>query len=92
MSTGKPGDVDRDAIAENAQRTVERTALRKVRKTLNGIERAAAEQRKQLRRVLIACAVLALVGALFAWGLFFAGREGPKGPAIELPAASEGKP
>lgn len=92
MSTGEPDGIDRDAIADNAQRTVERVALRKVRKTLDGMERAAAEQRKLLRRVLIACAVLALVGALFARGLFFAGREGPRGPAIQLPAASKEKP
>lgn len=91
MSTGKADDVDRGAIAENAQRTVERAALRKVRKALDGMERAAAEQRRLLRRVLIACAVLALVGALFAWGVFFSGRDGPKGPAIQLPAASKEK-
>ena len=40
-----PNDIDRAAIEEHAQRTVEQTALRKVRKTLDQIEQAEAAGR-----------------------------------------------
>ena len=73
-----PNDIDRVAIEEHAQRTVERTALRKVRKTLDQIEQAEAAGRRTLRYVLIVCAVLALLGAWYFWGTIFSGRDLPK--------------
>jgi len=91
MSTESPDNIDRAAIAEHAQRTVERSALRKVRKALDGIERAAARQRRLLRSVLLACAALVVLGAWLIWALIFAGREPPAGPGVELPAAAKPK-
>jgi hypothetical protein len=92
MSNQAPDDIDRAAIAENAQRTVERSALRKMRKALDGIERAEAEKRKLLRNVLLACAALVLLGAWLVWALIFSGRAQSAGPGIELPAATKQKP
>lgn len=80
-----PNDIDRAAIEEHAQRTVERTALRKVRKTLDRIERAEAAGRRTLRYALIACALLAVVGAWFFWGFIFSGSDLPKGPPMKIP-------
>ena len=40
MSMETPKDIDRAAIEEHAQRMVEQTALRKVRKALERIEQA----------------------------------------------------
>ncbi|HEY5290796.1 MAG TPA: hypothetical protein VIJ43_00625 [Burkholderiales bacterium] len=82
-----PNDIDRAAIEEHAQRTVERTALRKVRRTLDQIEEAEAAGRRTLRYVLIACAILAVIGAWFFWGLVFSGRELPKDPPMKVPSA-----
>ena len=82
-----PNDIDRAAIEEHAQRTVEQTALRKVRKTLDKIEEAEADGRRMLRYVLIACAILAGLGAWFFWGLIFSGRDLPKGPPMKVPSA-----
>ena len=80
-----PNDIDRAAIEEHAQRTVERTALRKVRKTLDKIEEAEAARRRTLRYTLIACAILAVLGAWFFLGLMFSGRDLPQGPPMKIP-------
>jgi hypothetical protein len=80
-----PNDIDRAAIEEHAQRTVEQTALRKVRKTLDQIEEAEAAGRRTLRYVLIACALLAVLGAWFFWGLIFSGSDLPKDPPMQVP-------
>src|ERR1035437_3720766 len=63
MGIETPNDIDRAAIEEHAQRTVEQTALRKVRRTLDEIENAEAAGRRTLRYVLIACAILAVIGS-----------------------------
>jgi hypothetical protein len=81
-----PDDIDRAAIEEHAQRTVEQTALRKVRRTLDQIEEADAARRRTLRYVLTACAILAVLGAWFFWGLLFRGSELPKAPAMKVPS------
>jgi hypothetical protein len=81
-----PNDIDRAAIEEHAQRTVERTALRKVRKTLDQVEEAEAASRRTLRNVLIACALLAVLGTWFFWGLVFNGRDLPKEPPMKIPS------
>jgi hypothetical protein len=80
-----PNDIDRAAIEEHAQRTVEQTALRKVRKTLDQVEEAEAARRRMLRYVLIACAILVSIGAWFLWGLVFSGRDLPKAPPMKVP-------
>ena len=87
MGIETPNDIDRAAIEEHAQRTVEQTALRKVRKTLDKIEEAEAARRRTLRYVLIACAILAVIGAWFFWGLIFSGRDLPKAPPMKVLSA-----
>ena len=82
-----PNDIDRAAIEEHAQRTVEQTALRKVRKTLDRIEDAEAARRRTLRFVLIACALVAALGAWFFGGLIFSGTDLPKDPPMKIPGA-----
>lgn len=86
MSAEIPNDIDRAAIEANAQRTVEQTALRKVRKALDRIEEAEAARRRTLRYALIAGALLAVLGAWLFWWLLFSGREVPKTPAMSIPA------
>lgn len=80
-----PNDIDRAVIEAHAQRTVERTALRKVRKTLDQIEEAEAAGRRTLRQVLIACAILVLLGACVVWWLVFSGRDLPQASPMKLP-------
>ena len=86
MSTDSPEGIDRAAIAEHAQRTVERSALRKVRNELDRIEAERARERRLLRNTLIACAVLVAVGGLLMWGLLSGGLGPQSGPSIQLPA------
>jgi hypothetical protein len=90
MSTESPDGIDRAAIAENAQRTVERSALRKVRKALDRAEADRARERRLLRNTLIVCAVLAAIGAFAILGILTAGPGTQGGQAIQLPAS--GKP
>jgi hypothetical protein len=80
-----PNDIDRAAIEEHAQRTVERTALRKVRRTLDQFEEAEAARRRTLRRVLIACAILVVLGAAVLWGLLLGGSDLPKPAPMKVP-------
>lgn len=86
-----PNDIDRAAIEEHAQRTVEQTALRKVRRTLDEIEQAEAVGRRTLRRVLIACALLAVLGAWIFWAFVFSSGDLPKQPPMKLPGALQPK-
>lgn len=86
-----PNDIDRAAIEEHAQRTVEQTALRKVRKTLDEIKQAEAAGRRTLRKVLIACALLAVLGAWFFWGFVFSGGDLPKQQPMKAPGALQPK-
>lgn len=87
MGIETPNDIERAAIEEHAQRTVERTALRKVRRTIDAIEAAEVVKRRTLRYVLIACAILAVLGAWFFWGLISGGGDLPKQPAMKVPSA-----
>lgn len=86
MGIETPNDIERAAIEEHAQRTVERTAQRKVRKTLDKIDEAEAAGRRTLRYALIACAILAALGAWIFWGLLFSGRDLPKEPPMKVPS------
>ena len=85
MGIETPEDIDRAAIAAHAQRTVEQTALRKMRKTLDGIKETETAERRSLRRVLIVCAILAVLGALMFWSLIFGGREMPERSPMKVP-------
>ncbi len=91
MGIESPDDIDRAAIEEHAQRTVEQTALRKVRKTLDSIKEEEAAERRTLRRVLIVCALLAAFGAWFFWWLVFSGRDMAKQPPMKVPATLQQK-
>jgi hypothetical protein len=86
MSAEMPNDIDRAAIEEHARRTVEQTALRKVRKVLDEIEEAEAARRRTLRYALIVCALLAVLGAWLFWGFIFSGKDLPKTPAMKVPS------
>ena len=86
-----PNDIDRAAIEEHAQRTVEQTALSKVRKTLDSIEAAEAARRRMLRYVLAACALLAALGAWFFWGLISSGSDLSKDPPMTVPGTLQQK-
>ena len=86
MGLESPNDIDRAAIEEHAQRTTERAALRKVRKTLDGIEADEASERHALRYVLIVCVLLALLGIWFFSDLIFGERGMPKQPPMQVPA------
>ncbi len=82
-------DIDRVAIEEHAQRTVERSALRKVRKALDRIEAAETAERRTLRKVLVVCALLAVVGGWFFWWLMFSDRGMPKPPPMKVPQTQQ---
>ncbi len=86
MGAEAPKDIDRAAIEEHAQRTVEQAALRKVRKTLDEIEQAEIAERRRLRYVLIVCTLLAVLGAWFFWRLIFGASDLPKQPPMKVPA------
>jgi hypothetical protein len=58
-------DVDKNAIAENVQRTVERAALRKVRKLVDKIEEEQAVEQRHGNRAMIAFAVIVVL--FLAW-------------------------
>ena len=84
MNPEASDDIDRTAIAEHAQRTVERVALRKIRKGLDDIDNSQKEQRRALRIVLIVCAVLVALGSWYLWGVFATGV--PKSPPVDVKA------
>lgn len=58
-------DVDKNAIAENVQHTVERTALRKVRKLVDKIEEEQAVEQRLGNRAMIVFAVIIVL--FLAW-------------------------
>ena len=89
----KPGeDIDHEAIAAHAQHLVEQTALRKVRKTLDEIKRAESGERRLLRKLLLACAIVAVLGiGFFSW-LMLGGKGLPKEPPMKVPGATQAKP
>lgn len=85
MGADQPDDIDNAAIQENAQRTAERTALRKVRKALDRIDAAETAERRTLRKVLVVCVLLAVLGGWFFWWLIFSDRGMPKPPPMKIP-------
>jgi len=85
MGKDQADEIDHAAIEEHAQRTTERTALRKVRKALDRIEATEAAERRSLRKVLVVCALLAVLGGWFFWWLIFSDRGMPKPPPMNIP-------
>jgi hypothetical protein len=86
-----PKDIDLAAIEENARRIVERTALRKVRKKLDEIRDAEDGQRRSLRKIVIVCTILAVLGAWLFWSLIFPDRGMPKPTQLEVPGTLQQK-
>jgi len=80
-----PDEFERAKIAQHAQRLAEQTALRKVRKTLDRIEESETAERRALRKVLIVCAMLAVLGAWLVWGLLSGDKAMPKQPPMKVP-------
>ena len=91
MGMESPSDIDRAAIEEHAQHMVEQAALRKMRKALDGIELAEAAGRRTLRKVLIVCAILAVLVAGFFWWLIFSGKDLPKQAPMKIPGTLQQK-
>ena len=57
--------VDKNEIADNVQRTVERTALRKVRNLVDKIEEEQAVEQRRGNRAMMAFAVICIL--VVAW-------------------------
>jgi len=89
MGADQPDDIDQVAIEEHAQRTVERTALRKVRKALDRMAAAETAERRTLRKVLLVCALLAVLGGWYFWWLIFSDRGMPKPPPMKIPQTQQ---
>ncbi|MDO8624465.1 MAG: MBL fold metallo-hydrolase [Candidatus Diapherotrites archaeon] len=60
-------------------------------KQMSIFEAAEVAKRRTLRTVLIACAILAVLGAWFFWGLIFGGRDLPKQPPMKVPGTLQQK-
>jgi hypothetical protein len=91
MSAETPPEIDRAAIAEHAQRTVEQVALRKVRKTLDQMQEDKSNRRRILRKALIGCALLIALGAGFFVVLLFGHDDLPKQAPLKIPSALQQK-
>jgi hypothetical protein len=91
MSAEKPNDIDRAAIEEHAQHLAEQAALRKVRNALDQIDQAETGERRILRKVLLVCAILAVLGAWYFWELLFGGSDLPKQPPMKVPGTLQQK-
>jgi hypothetical protein len=89
MNTPATKDTDRAAIEEHAQRMVEQTALRKVRKALDQMEKDGAAERRTLRRALIVCALLIVLGVWYFWGFMFDGKDLPKQAPMKIPGTQQ---
>ena len=85
MST--QSDIDKDAIAEDVERTVERTALRNVRTLVDTVEGEHAAQRRFEKRALLALGIIAVIILV----LLFLPISGPKSADKEqlLPAPAK---
>ena len=91
MGMETPNDIDRAAIEEHAQRTAEQAALRKVRKTLDTIEQVETAERRTLRKVLIVCAILIVLGACYLCWLILGGDDLPRQPPMKVPGTLQPK-
>lgn len=91
MGAEIPNDIDRAEIEAHAQRTAEQSALRKVRKTLDRIEQDEIADRRALRRILIVCAILALLGAAYVAWVILSAKGLPKDAPLRVPATLQQK-
>lgn len=79
-------EADRAALADNVQRTVERTALRKVRKLVDELEDEQAGDDHRGRYALIA--LVAVIALLLLWlvsGAIDSDKKFNRGEKIDIP-------
>ncbi len=79
-------DTDKDAMAENIQRTVDRTALRKVKNLVGELEAEEAAKRRLEKRAMIIAFVI--TGVLAVWGvlgLIASDKKFERGQPIQMP-------
>jgi hypothetical protein len=80
-------DLHKNEIADNIERTVQRTALRKVRNLADefGAEEAA-KKRLETRALIIAAVVCSLIMVWFVWSLIASDEKFERGKSVQLPA------
>ena len=94
MAYGRPegfhmkpeAEVDKSVMAENIQRTVERTALRKVRNLVDDLEAEETAKSGLGKRALISAFVI--VSAFTAWlvlGLIASDEKFERGQPVQMP-------
>ncbi len=84
-------DIDRRAIAEAAQRTAERAALKRVRKAIDQAKEAQNREKKMLRRALALSAVLVGFALALLFVLILSSPSREKGP-VQLPGHATNVP
>ena len=78
--------IDRNALNQNIQRTVDQVALRKVRRLADELEaEQAAKLRFGNRAMIVVLAVVALLAVWFVYGLIASDRKFERGQAIQMP-------
>lgn len=78
---------ERTPLADNIERTVERTALRKVRKLVDVLEaEEAAKRRLEKRAMWIAGAIGGVAIVWLVWSLIASDQKFERGQTIQLPA------
>jgi flagellar basal body-associated protein FliL len=86
-----PGNIDRAAIDQAAQRTAEQAALRKVRKQLDVMEASDARQRRTIRIIAIV-GIAAIAGVvLVMWLMLSSHRDSLRGAPVEIPRSAPKK-
>jgi hypothetical protein len=82
-----PGtDIDKNVMAENIQRTVEHTALRKVRNLVDDLEaEETAKSRLEKRALIIAFVVVSLFAVWLVHGLIASDEKFERGQSIQMP-------
>ena len=77
---------DNRAIADNIRRTVERTALRKVRKLVDALEDEETSRRRLEKRALVVAAVsVAAIAGWFVYGLVASDQKYERGQSVQVP-------
>ena len=78
--------LDKNAIADNIERTVQRTALRKVRTLADELNaEEAAKKRLETRALIIAAIVCSVIMVWFVTGLIASDEKFERGQSVQLP-------
>jgi hypothetical protein len=81
---------DRNAMTDNIQRTVERTALRKVRKLVDNLDAEESGKKRLERRALVIAAIVAvLIIGWVAVGAIQNDRQFTRDQPVAIPAQVE---